>query len=282
MGCPCRHGLPTLEPRIPAVTMGITVIENVIYGSALGAGLVADIALPARQGALPAIISIHGGRWIRGSRFDDGKDGRPNNGVIDLRQWAEAGYFAMRVDYRLVTCTPAPACFQDVMCAIRWVNAHATAYGIDPKRIFLIGQSAGGHMATLAATLGPDGYEPSSDWRDASTHFAAAISISGAYDLVSLDWGSGWCPAGSDWQIARRYASPIEHVNKSNKPMLIFHAEDDLSVPVAQADSFFQKLNDCNSTHVYHRYKTGGHLRIAEPIFEDCMAFLQNVSKVLI
>ena len=238
--------------------MNVVLKENVIYGSVLGAGLVADIAYPEDRDNLTALISVHGGRWIRGTRHDDGREGRADNGVVQILEWADAGYFVMRIDYRLVTCTPAPACFQDVMCSLRWLHAHTKDFGVDPSRIFLMGQSAGGHMAALAATLGPGAFPPCGGWEAHSSDFAAAISVAGAYDLCSLDWGSGWCPPGQPWDEARRFASPQSHVSTKTKPILLFHAADDHSVPIAQADTFSQKLAQAGAQHRYHRYDTGG------------------------
>jgi acetyl esterase/lipase len=249
-----------------ATAIVITIVENLAYGAVQSADLIADIAFPSGRTALPAVISIHGGRWIRGSRFDDGKQGRPNNGVIDLHQWAAAGYFAMRIDYRLASCTPAPACFQDAMCAIRWIHAHATEYRIDDDKIFLIGQSAGGHLAALAATLGPDGYERSGGYefgRSLRSHKSRL--------------GIGLAAAGIPEKIARAYASPVSHVNGKAKPLFIAHAADDASVPVSQADAFVSKLIDARVTHFYRRYDTGGHLRITKSIYEDCQTFIRNV-----
>jgi acetyl esterase/lipase len=60
----------------------------------------------------------------------------------------------MRIDYRLVGCTPVRARFYDFQCAIRHVRAHAEQDPIDENRIIIIGQSAGGHRVSLAATLG--------------------------------------------------------------------------------------------------------------------------------
>ena len=107
---------------------------------------------------LPLVLSVHGGRWYYGTRRD--------TGAIDVRQWAEFGFVAMSIDYRLVTCTPAPACYQDMLCAIRWVHANADTIASIPDRIFLIGMSAGGHMAALAATLGEGKFPKSGGWDD--------------------------------------------------------------------------------------------------------------------
>jgi acetyl esterase/lipase len=258
--------------------MTIVTMNNVVYGSVLGAGLVADIAVKrGGAGKVPAVISIHGGRWIRGTRFDDGKDGRPDNGVIDLGQWAQAGFFAVRIDYRLVTCSPAPACFQDAICAIRWAHAHAGEYGIDEDRVFLIGQSAGGHLASLAATGGPLLYEESGGWEGSRSDFAAALCIAGAYDLVTLDWGSGWCPPGVAWDAARKQASPLYHAARTSRPMLIVHAIDDPSVPIAQADDFANRLTKIGAPHAYRRYEAGGHLKLNDSVYEDCLSFIKTI-----
>lgn len=89
----------------------IVVREDVVYGRVHGAGLLADIAYPTSDQPLPAIISVHGGRWRGGHKKD--------SSTIVVKQWAEFGFFAMSIDYRLVGCTPAPACYQDLQCAIR-------------------------------------------------------------------------------------------------------------------------------------------------------------------
>src|SRR4029078_9286966 len=101
-------------------------------------------------------------------------------------QWAGFGFFAMSIDYRLKNCTPAPACYQDLQCAIRYVDAHAKEFHIDPKRIFLIGQSAGGHLVSLAATVGDGTYPRTGGWEEASKDIGAEISVEAAHDLAHL------------------------------------------------------------------------------------------------
>ena len=89
----------------------ITYIEDLVYGRVHGAGLLADVAYPKSDKALPVIISVHGGRWRGGHKKD--------KSTIDVQQWAGFGFFAMSIDYRLVGASPAPACYQDFQCAIR-------------------------------------------------------------------------------------------------------------------------------------------------------------------
>jgi acetyl esterase len=101
----------------------VTVQEDLIYGRVAGAALAADVAWPETKELLPAIISVHGGRWVGGHKRD--------TSTIKVEQWAGFGFFAMSIDYRLRDCTPAPACYQDLQSAIRFVHAHAQKYHID-------------------------------------------------------------------------------------------------------------------------------------------------------
>src|SRR5262245_48919490 len=164
----------------------VVVKKDVVYGNVHGAGLLADIAYPQGEGPFPVILSVHGGRWVASHRGD------PGEGAINVKQWAGFGLFAMSIDYRLVGCSPPPACYQDVQCAIRWVHAHADRYPIDPDRIFLIGMSAGGHLVSLAATLGDGPFPRTGGWEKHPNTIRGAISLSGPYDLEKLSWGSLW------------------------------------------------------------------------------------------
>jgi acetyl esterase/lipase len=203
---------------------------------------------------------------------------KTDQSTIKVAPWAELGFFAMSIDYRLTGCTPAPACYQDLLCAVRWLHAHAETYKIDPKRIFLIGQSAGGHLVSLAATLGDGPFAKTGGWDDQSSDFRAAISVAAPYDLVSLDWGKYWAPAGVDQVAARREASPIEHVAAKNKPLLIIHSDDDRSVPVQQAIDMAAKLEAAKAKVEFRHYKDKGHMGITDLVIQESLAFIQQVS----
>src|SRR5262245_109735 len=106
------------ETKIAAAEPERKIIEkkDVVYGMVKGAGLLAEIAYPADAGTRTVILAVHGGRWVGGHRGD--------KSAIVPAEWAGRGFFAMTIDYRLKECTPAPACYQDLLCAIRWVHGH--------------------------------------------------------------------------------------------------------------------------------------------------------------
>ena len=253
------------DPR--AEPTKITYKENVVYGKVHGAGLLADIAFPISDEPLPAILSVHGGRWRGGNKRD--------TSTIKVKQWAGFGFWSMSIDYRLVGSTPAPACYQDFQCAIRYVHAHAKQHNIDTNRIFLIGQSAGGHMVSLAATLGDGKFPRTGGWKDASNDFRAVISVAANYENTTLSWGNIWTPAIGDPVKARAYASPVNHISKKTKPLLVLHSDNDRSVPIANALLMVAALKKADVNFTFHRYPSMGHMGITPEVIERSLEFIK-------
>lgn len=97
------------------------------------------------EGALPCVVSIHGGGYVFGScEMDDPAFDRwcPSLGVVGVS-----------VDYRLAPETPYPGPLEDCYAALRWTFEHADELGIDPSRIGVRGVSAGGGLAAALALL---------------------------------------------------------------------------------------------------------------------------------
>ena len=96
---------------------------------------------------------------------------------------AQRGLVVVAIDYRLARPgSPSwPAAVDDLREAVRWLRRHSAAYGVDPERIAVIGQSSGGHLAALLGTFpavdGPDGV---------SSRVQAVVSFYGPTDLNSL------------------------------------------------------------------------------------------------
>jgi acetyl esterase len=244
--------------------------DDIIYGRTEGSGLLADIAYPEGRDQLPAILIVHGGRWKIGSKNDPVMSSK-------LSGWVESGFFAMAINYRLVLATPAPACYQDLQTAIRWVHAHARDYHIDTNRIYLIGYSSGGQEVVLAATLGEGPYPRTGGWEDARADIRAAISVSGAYDLNTLSWADLWTPLSGDAESARRIASPIKNIGLATKPILIVHSDDDQSVPIQQAIAMDQALEEAKVFHKFIHYKDKGHVGMTEEVNKEARAFIAEV-----
>src|SRR5262245_10002984 len=262
-------GMGIAQPKPTGDTPAkIVYLENLVYGQVHGAGLLADVAYPETKGALPVILSVHGGRWVGGHKRD--------SSTIDVKQWAGFGFFAMSIDYRLTGCTPAPACYQDLQCAIRFVHAHADKYHLDPKRVFLIGQSAGGHLVSLAGTLGDGPFARTGGWDKASNDVRAVISVAAPYELTTLSWGNLWTPPGQDVAKARRLASPVTHVSKTMKPLLVLHSDNDQSVPIDNALLMIEALQKAEAPHEFRRYPTMGHMGINEEVIARALEFIKK------
>ena len=252
---------------------GAEIVEqkDVIFCRVDGAALLADIAYPTGGENLPAMLYIHGGRWRSGAKEDERG--------LQVGEWAERGFFAMSMDFRLVTSTPAPAAQQDLMCGIRWLHAHAEEYGIDPDRIYLSGWSSGGHQVALAATLGDGAYERVGGWEDARSDVRAVISVSGPYELNTLSWGNFWTPLEGDSIEARRLASPRHQIGSDSRPILIVHSDDDRSVPVQQAIEMAEALEDAGVPHRFVHYTDRGHVAITPEVIEEMLRFISEVER---
>ncbi len=97
------------------------------------------------DGILPLVIYYHGGGWLLGSI--DSHD-------VTTRLLALASGFAvLSVDYRRGPDSPFPVAVNDAVDAVRWAADHAADLGIDPTRIAVAGDSAGGNLATVAAAV---------------------------------------------------------------------------------------------------------------------------------
>lgn len=262
-------GCALLAPVAAAAQGAVTVETDVIYSRTNGSAMLADIAYPRGGRGLPAIMYVHGGRWRSGERVND--EG------LHVAEWAQRGFFAMTIDYRLVGATPAPAAYQDLQTAIRWLHAHADRYGVDPDRIYLIGNSSGGHLVALAATLGEGPYEKVGGWDGARSDVRAVVSAAGAYDLNTLSWGDLWAPVGEDPVMARRLASPIHHIGPDARPMLLVHSDDDRSVPVQQAVDMAAALERAGIQHRFVRYEDRGHMSVTDEVIEHTLAFIAAV-----
>jgi acetyl esterase/lipase len=216
-----------------------------------GTNLAGDLYLPKGLDKAPVVIAAHGGGWQVGSR-------------TAYRYWgpflARNGYALFSVDYRLGKAGTYPGSVYDVKAAIQFVRAKAADLGLDPERIGLMGDSAGGHLAALVG-LAPDQF--TAEYRGDPNYAVpadvkAVIGFYGAYDMLA-QWHHDQIARPRD-QIAEKYlgASPMQNrrvyfdsspisyatIDRNRARFLLIHGTaDDVVDPATQSQAFQNALN---------------------------------------
>lgn len=231
-------------PQAAPLAAAHTAIRDIEYAAIEGISLRLDLYLPdpAPPTTVPLVIWVHGGAWRAGS-----KDG------TYAPQTLGDEYAVASVDYRLTGIETFPAQIHDVKAAVRWLRAHAEAYGLDPERFGAWGSSAGGHLvallgvscgnAELEGTVGDDLAETSCVQAVCDfygpTDLLALLEQRGGRDRRTLmpedQLLGGWV---EDVSALATLASPIAHVSEKAPPFLIMHGSDDSTVPVEQSITF--------------------------------------------
>ena len=238
---PCRAA----DPKPLSVPEGVTWEPNVEYTNPDEQHLPLDIARPASgDGPFPTILLIHGGGFRAGDRH--GYDG------LCLR-FAQQGYVAATVEYRLAPKYPFPAAVYDCKAAVRWLRANAGKYHIDPERIGVTGGSAGGCLAQfLGVTNGVKKFEGDGGNPDQSSAVACVVNYFGPSDLTksygrSKD-AAEVLPLYLGGDLSKTYqrhieASPLYWVTPDAAPTLCVHGTKDELVNYEQATWIIARLN---------------------------------------
>lgn len=217
---------------------GVAFEPNLECGKAGEQALKLDLAYPAQlEKSVPCVLLIHGGAW-RGGKKDDALMTQL------LFDFAKAGYVSASLQYRLCPKHPFPAQVEDVKCAVRFLRAHADKYHIQSEKFGAVGFSAGGHLAMmLGATSAKDSLEGTGGWADQNSQVQAVVSFFGPTDLAADDLpeiSQGFVRdfiGGTKDEKPEAYhrASPIQYLDKSDAPVLMFQGTKDQLVPHTQA-----------------------------------------------
>lgn len=220
----------------PAVPADVVFESGVEYANPDGQHLQLDLARPkAGDGPFPAVVCVHGGGFRAGKR--EGYDAQ----CVRL---AQHGYVALTITYRLAPKYQFPAAVHDCKAAVRWVRANAAKYKIDPKRVGVMGGSAGGHLAQfLGVTAGVKEFE-GRDNPGPSSAVACVVNYYGPSDFTK-SYGKSVDAAevlplflGGNLEAARRKhvrASPLYWVTPDAAPTLCIHGTEDKYVAHEQA-----------------------------------------------
>ncbi len=240
---------------LPDVTLGgVQRDKSIRYATVDGVDLMLDVWQADNFDASelhPAMIRLHGGAWIAGTRSD----------LPAWNTWLnQLGYQVFDVEYRM----PPPARWRDevadVKCAMGWISAHAKQYSIDSNRISILGYSAGGHLAMLAAySMGDARSPPSCDVGPVKVR--TVVNIYGPSDLALGYYSGGSLRfsqnamnlflGGPPEQYPDRYRdmSPITYINVTTPPTITLLGTSDRIVSVNQAEVLTQKLQAAGVEH---------------------------------
>lgn len=202
-----------------------------------------DLYIPKGKENWPLLHFVHGGAWFFGHK---------NQWIPFIGDYKNLGEgFASRgiavaiSNYRLSPGFKHPAHIHDVAAAWAWLCENAEDYGYDPEHMFLMGQSAGGHLVSLLAT----GYDYEATGEDYSDHISSVISMSGIYSLSGMSHQPGKTNGlvkrafGRDPEVLKA-ASPLANISEKTPPFLLLTAERDPIMLRKQAAMFAEGLQE--------------------------------------
>ena len=221
-----------------------------------------DILIPEGPGPHPLVLYLPGGGFVAARRMMAAKQ---------RRYVADAGFVVASIDYRTTTVGATyREGLMDVATALHFLRDHAAEYGIDPNRVAVWGESAGGYLTSMAAT------EPDNKL-DAAVDFFGASNldkISEGFDAKAVAaTGPGSAVAayvlGPDRSLAEhpdevRQADPASRVTAQTPPFLLFHGDDDRIIAPAQTARLHQALLAAGVSSTRFVLKGSGHGELSD------------------
>ena len=207
---------------------------------------------PTSEKPTPILIHIHGGGWANGTKESQG-------GFSFL---FKNGIAVANVEYRLRDVAKAPAAIEDVRCALIYILKNAEALNIDPNKIIVSGNSAGGHLALITGLLDNNRLFDKNCKYAPDINIAAIINKYGVSDITRLqNKGSvrKWIDDKMDDIFFLRSVSPLYHITENSPPVLTIHGDKDQSVPYNQAVILDKKLRKNNVLSKFITVENGGH-----------------------
>ena len=248
---------------------GARALRDLPYGPHGGQRL--DLYLP-EQGSVPqaAVVFFHGGRWSYGCKEE-------------YRFVAQAltsrGHVVAVCDYRKYPAVRFPAFVEDAAAAIAWALHHLPPHGIDPRLVFVMGHSAGAHIAALATM----------DRRYGSAHgidpdsIAGLVLMSGPFDFLPIKGTDLQDIFGPQQQHVD--TQPLRFARRGLPPMLFLHGRRDRTVYPANSARMASAVRDQGgqARAVFYDFLTHTNILAAlsdrigflvAPVLDDIASFL--------
>ena len=253
----------------------VEIRDNIKIGIARNRDLKADLFIPpGNENKRPAIVIVHGGGWREG----DEKQLR-GYGILLARE----GFVCICTSYRLSTEAPWPAQIQDVNCAIRYIKANSEELGLDPNRIGVTGNSAGGHLSLMAALKEYDNsFEGKGGNNHVDSEVKAVCAIYPPARIVKHDNSDPIIDAykmlmGDVGQEEYDKASPLLQIKSDFPPTMLIHGSSDSVVKLEDSTDLYQKLRQENIPAELHIFSEEDHAFDSARGYGRSVAELQNL-----
>jgi acetyl esterase/lipase len=238
-----------------------------------------NVYMPKKGSNSPMVVWVHGGSWNFGDK---------DNVLYKAEYFTARGYVFVSINYRLSPDVKHPVHAQDVADALVWLHENATHYSADPEKIFMIGHSAGAHLAALVSI--DEKYLEKSGGGLSILDGVVLLDGTG-YDITQLmkhagskmkEWYTGsFGQTKKDWD----QASPVNFVKPENNipPFMIAYA-DDQEPSKKQAILLSKKLSEASIKNKVFHYEKKNASTISKELgketdkpTEDVYRFLQEI-----
>jgi acetyl esterase len=278
-----------LIPRL-ASALEVQVLNDIEFARVGEAKLTMDAYIPQQgRGPFPCIVWVHGGGFVSGDKKDF-----PRRLLDPIR---DLGFAMIAVNYRLAPQYPFPACVDDVESGIAYLKTHAKEFKVNPAKLVLMGESAGGLIVSVVGARAKP-----------QNRVAGVISLFGEHDLLTrvqenpciMDGRAEPIPAGGclspglkallnitaatpDTMPIIRDASAVTYVRKDMPPYLLIHGTREFHVPYEQAVSMYDRMQragaDCTLISILGgSHGTGGWEKLpqAQEYKQQTIAWLKK------
>lgn len=279
------------EISVPIVNGQLDLLTNVTYEQIIGQRSVREmkmtLLIPRDQKLKPVIVYFPGGGFIS-AEYDK---------YFEMKTaLAKAGFVVVGVDYRVVP-DRFPALLIDAKAAIRYLKAHAKEFGIDPDRIGVLGDSAGGYLSQITGATNGDTTYDQGDYLDQNSNVQAVASLYGISNLLNIGEGFpenienvhqspavteallvngpafGSFPGAAITSDSSKalIASPIGYIKKNMPPYLLMHGTADQLVSPKQSEQMYNALVKEGNKVEYYQVKGAQHGDITwyQPVIID-------------
>ena len=238
-----------------------------------------------KEGKYPVFVFVHGGGWSSHKIFADQEHWQGDYLGYLARYYADKGFICVSVDYRLarewgqVENYGIIDCYEDCCDAMDYVIAHADDYGIDTQKMYLLGESAGGHLAGALATFH---YDRKYSFKkiflvNPITHFE-----DGWKERVPVDSNH---PSLAELSVEERaeFLSPLSQILESIGEVVLIHGADDKIVNPDHSRKFYNRMMEMNKKCELHLIEKTTHAFLLAEYYkhglEACKIAIEIIDK---